>query len=86
MKKTGKITIVQAAASEELENDTNSVNSEKVVSILEILIVTESDVRAGGRRSAKVTRGEGQTSIFRVMSFMNGPLKKYAVEQSENYF
>ena len=42
-KKTGKITIVQAAAPQELEIDTNPVKSEKVVvGILEIEKVTES--------------------------------------------
>ena len=44
-KKSGKITIVQTAAPEESENDTNPVKSEKVVGILEIEIVTGSDVR-----------------------------------------
>ena len=42
------MTIVLAAATQELENSTNPVKSEKVVvGILEIEIVTESDVRAG---------------------------------------
>ena len=57
-KKSHKITIVQSASRQELENDTSLVKSEKVVvGILEIKIVTESDVRWGGG-SAKVTKSD----------------------------
>ena len=48
-KKSGKITIVQAAPTQEPENATKPVISEKVVvGILEIEIVTESDVGGEG--------------------------------------
>ena len=47
--KSSKITIVHSAAPQELENDTNPVKSKKVVvGILEMKIVTESDVKGGG--------------------------------------
>ena len=48
-KKSHKITIVQSASRQELENDTSLVKSEKVVvGILETEIVTKSDKRGGG--------------------------------------
>ena len=61
-----------------MEIDTKPVKSEKVVvGILEIKIVTESDVKGGGgpqKGTKRNKRGGGvQTSIFRVTSFMNGP-------------
>ena len=47
-----------------MEKSTNPIRIEKLVlGILELEIVTESDVGGGG----------GQSSIFRVTSFMNGP-------------
>ena len=68
-----------------MEKSTNPIKTEKVVlGILELEKVTESDVGGGvGKSDTKVTsrRGRrGKTSIFRVTSFMNGPLLKSFVK------
>ena len=62
-----------------MEKSTNRIKTEKVaLGILELEKVTESDVLGGvGKSDTKWQEGEGgKISIFRVTSFMNGPLLK----------
>ena len=61
-----------------MEKVTNPIGTEKVIlGILELEIVTESDVRGGGGAGKSDKKGQGgggaKLSIFRVTSFMNGP-------------